>query len=343
MNWRYRFYFFLWPGQSQTSWAWITNGRRAGISKNQPAVRPSTQQWAQAEHDNDRKPTPKEDNSAARKLSSSSSGAVTDTLEGWMRTITGDPTYQFGDLTKKAYREITGKDNFTAYEFGDVTRGVLTQTGRTLTGNEDYQFGDLTKAQLAQLEATIQAWQSGDPLQILWQQGILQSLSPRQRRELIVAMVRLGAVVLVTWGCVQNLCNALILAGAWFPTRLQLAQQATASLSSSLWPPRGDSVAWRTLMASYSYYKIWIDPFLLLVKAAGSLVLVVPHLQFMNRLENSRWTWFPPQRERYPLVHRILILLQTFAWTNLVLPGLLAWFSLGLVGAVTGLVPASPV
>jgi hypothetical protein len=62
-------------------------------------------------------------------------------FEGAVQSLTGDGQYQFGDLSKKALSELTGKDfasrNSTEqYEFGDISKKVVSQAGKAVTGDE---------------------------------------------------------------------------------------------------------------------------------------------------------------------------------------------------------------
>ena len=73
---------------------------------------------------------------------------ATASLEGAIRKVTGDESYRFGDLTKKAaggakeavedvVRKATGDDG---YEFGDLTKRALSDADRALSDS----LGDLS-------------------------------------------------------------------------------------------------------------------------------------------------------------------------------------------------------
>ena len=68
------------------------------------------------------------------------SSTMKNLFEGSVRTVTGDESYEFGDWTKKAVSDMTGKDA-SEYQFGDITKKAVTN----FTGKDDYEFGDVTK------------------------------------------------------------------------------------------------------------------------------------------------------------------------------------------------------
>ena len=63
-------------------------------------------------------------------------------IEDAVRTVTDNPDYQFGDLTKGAIKELSGKD-MEDYEFGDISKRIAGQaqegfvsTATSITGKD---------------------------------------------------------------------------------------------------------------------------------------------------------------------------------------------------------------
>jgi hypothetical protein len=253
-------------------------------------------------------------------------------FESLVQQVTGDETYHFGDLTKQALSDLTGK-NVTAdgYQFGDISKNVATTVGQSITGDEDYQFGDITKGSLRKIEQDLEEWKTENLSELpnsIFQQTF-GGLSPVQRRELIVAFVRLGAIGLLAWGVVANLCTAGVLSLAWMQT---VGSTATATLPTMpilpLWT-RVDPVVWKSSLMQYTSLRLVLDPFLLVVKAAGTLFMFLPYVRCIGEIERR----IPkPWRSRAPLICRGMALATAFTVNNLVLSGIIGSIFLGAGG-----------
>lgn len=87
--------------------------------------------------------------------------------------LTGNESYKFGDFSKSMLAKIKeldietlsrgALDKIMSYEFGSITKSVLTElgqqllssatdAGRKLSGNPDYQVGDFTRQAISKLE-----------------------------------------------------------------------------------------------------------------------------------------------------------------------------------------------
>lgn len=249
-----------------------------------------------------------------------------------IHSITGDTNYKFGDLSKNALSEITGKDlEKEAYQFGDISKSLVDRAGKALTGDDKYQFGDITKSKLQQLEKELDVWREDSLFALpntLFQQTF-KNLSPQQRRELILAIIRLGAIALLSWGLITNVLSAGLLSMAW--TRTVLISQAAASSTGAHLPLLPLNVAepvWRTFLASHATLRLLLDPILLVIKGLGTLFIFQPYARFITTIERG---WMPPGlRQRYPLLFRAFALVTAFTLNNVLIPTALASIGLGL-------------
>ena len=124
--------------------------------------------------------------------------------------LTGDEGYRFGDLTKKAVTDFTGKD---AYEMGDVSREIDKRVKRQvseITGKADYQFGDLTAAAMINVNKTMQGFVAMEFPQLF------DALTENQRIALASGIARVLAVAMLSYSLVANIGASLALALAWF-------------------------------------------------------------------------------------------------------------------------------
>ena len=85
-----------------------------------------------------------------------------DMTRGAVKQLSGKTMeeYNFGDITKRFAAEAAGKESADDYEFGDITRrlqGEATQGLAALAGKdaEDYKFGDLTRRVLTDAIALV--------------------------------------------------------------------------------------------------------------------------------------------------------------------------------------------
>jgi hypothetical protein len=92
-------------------------------------------------------------------------------FEGAVKKLTGNDEYKFGDITKKAVTDLTGKDP-AEYEFGDITKKAVSDfTGKDAA---DYQFGDITNKVLSNAEQAVSDLKEGyvgNVPRVLWQQA----------------------------------------------------------------------------------------------------------------------------------------------------------------------------
>jgi hypothetical protein len=221
-------------------------------------------------------------------------------LEGAVQSITGDKSYKFGDYTKKTVSDLTGKDvNKEGYEFGDISKNFVAKAGKAVTGKDDYEFGDITRGALTEMENSLQDWQGQAfndlPSQAL--QQLFRNVDKSQRRALILAAIRLLAIALLSWGFVANLCTSAIITSSWISASL-------ATATRGCWNPFRVSALQRQLfLTTYSFSRIVLDPFCLLVQGAGTLGIFVRYQKFVATIEQN---WIgQKQRVRHPLLYRV--------------------------------------
>jgi hypothetical protein len=164
-------------------------------------------------------------------------------------------------------------------------------------------------------------------------QQTFKNLTPLQRRELIIAIVRLGAIGLLSWGCVSNILSAGVLSLAW--TRTSLLMTAAAAAAGGAQVPIFpwmvvDSTIWRTFLASYTTLKFILDPFLLIAKGCGTLLLFQFYIHCITTIERK---WMPTRlRLQYPLLFRLGALATAFILSNVIMPTVTAGVGLGVGG-----------
>ena len=195
-------------------------------------------------------PSPPADSNSAKSL-----------FEDAVRTVTGDKSYQFGDLTKRTVSDLTGKNLAEEkYEFGDITKNMLNKAGQMALKDESYQFGDLTKGKLEELESTIEEWNfEKDPLDKIYNRFMLD-MNPQQRNQVVIGAIQLGATALLTWGLFANFCVAFASTIAWNlalrSSVVSLSATASRGVISALpllpLGPRTTSSLWRTFLAKYA-------------------------------------------------------------------------------------------
>jgi hypothetical protein len=253
-------------------------------------------------------------------------------FESLVQQVTGDETYHFGDLTKQALSDLTGKNvSQQGYQFGDISKNLAATVGQSITGDEDYQFGDITKEGLRKFEQELEDWKAESlyelPNSIF--QRTFGGMSPLQRRELLVAFVRLGAIALLAWGVVANLCTAGVLSLAWMQTiGSAVAANGPTIPILPLWI-RVDPVLWNSFLMQYTSLRLVLDPFLLVVKAAGTLFMFLPYIRCIRQIERrlpARW------RSRAPLLCRGMALSLAFTVNNLLISGIIGSIFLGAGG-----------
>lgn len=277
-------------------------------------------------------------------------------FETMVQQVTGDNDYHFGDITKKTLSELTGHSSNTTdpededyrYQFGDISKHLVTTVGQKVTGKEDYQFGDITKQTLQGLEHDLEEWkfQSLTDLPQSLFQRTLGGMSPAQRREVIVAFVRLAAIGVLAWGVVANICTAGVLSLAWIKTMAEThtAAMAAATVAATkkgtvvLAAPdlpivpffsSVDPIIWRSFLAHYTSFQLFSNPILLVVKAGGALLLFLPYIRCIEGIEKR----LPIQwRRKGPLVSRGVALSLAFIINNLIISGAVGATLMGLGG-----------
>jgi hypothetical protein len=234
-------------------------------------------------------------------------------FEGAVQSLTGDGQYQFGDLSKKALSELTGKDfasrNSTEqYEFGDISKKVVSQAGKAVTGDEKYQFGDLTKGFLSDWDSSLEDWkgQALNELPVSVLQQTFGKLKKDERQALIVATVRLMAIALLSWGLWANLCTSFTVSAAW-------TKASWIESTKGVWNPfRMGSMHQQVFLRTYAVLRIWLDPLFLMIQAAGTLLIGLPYQQFLRSIEDRcvpKWV-----QEKHPLLGRVAALGLAFVW-----------------------------
>jgi hypothetical protein len=252
-------------------------------------------------------------------------------FENMVHSVTGDSSYKFGDLSKKTLSDVTGKDlNKESYQFGDISKNLANRAGKAVTGDEKYQFGDITKTKLQELETELDMWREENLNALpnnLFQQTF-KNLSPQQRRELIIAIIRLGAIALLSWGLISNILSAGVMSMAWARTVLKC--EAAGGPLLPLLPFNVEEPVWRTFLASYATLRLMLNPILLVIKGGGTLFAFQPYVRCITTIERE---WIPPRvRQRYPLIFRAFALVTAFTLNNVLIPSALAALGLGLGG-----------
>ena len=224
-------------------------------------------------------------------------------IEGAVKKISGDEDYKFGDYSKKALSELTGKDlDNEEYQFGDITKNLVNQAGKTITGRDDYVFGDITRGVLNDLEQSLEEWKGPalNELPFELAREILSKLSPSQRRATYVAIVRLLAIALLTWGFFANLCTSVAVTCAW-------THSCISPVTTGCWSPFHVSLVHRqAFLNSYALVRLALDPLFLLVQGAGTLFGIRRYQRFITKIESQ---WIPKSlRDKYPLLYRVAAL-----------------------------------
>jgi hypothetical protein len=238
-------------------------------------------------------------------------------IEGAVKSLTGDDSYQFGDYSKKALTETTT---------------VLSQAGKVVTGDDAYVFGDITKGYLNDVESALDEWKDkefNDLAKEAFQQ-VFGKMSRSERQALLLSTIRLLAIALLSWGFVANICTALTVTACWTKASLTSATAVVRGswnpLSSNALPQR--QVFWTT----YKYARLLLDPFFLVIEGAATLFLLGRYQQFIATIEQHWIT--KAQRDKYPLLYRVTALFLAFV-CNLGVAGLVTLCGVGL-GTIVG-------
>ena len=300
-----------------------------------------------------------EENAQEEEDYDSTTNSPKELFETMVQKVTGDDDYHFGDITKKTLSELTGhtsnttattasEDDDYQYQFGDISKHFVTTVGQKVTGRENYQFGDITKQTLQSLEHDLEEWkfQSLTDLPQSLFQRTLGGMSPAQRREVIVAFVRLAAIGVLAWGVVANICTAGVLSLAWMKTMAEANAAALAAatvaatktgviaLAAPVLPilpffSKVDPTIWRSFLIHYASFQLFLNPILLVVKAGGALLLFLPYIRCIEGIEKR----LPIQwRRKGPLVSRGVALSLAFIINNLIISGAIGAALMGVGG-----------
>jgi hypothetical protein len=234
-------------------------------------------------------------------------------IEGAVKSLTGDDSYQFGDYSKKALTDTTS---------------ALSQAGKVVTGNEAYVFGDITKGYLNDMESALDEWKDkefNDLAKEAFQQ-VFGKMSRSERQALLLSTIRILAIALLSWGCVANLCTSLTVTLSWTKASLAAADRGC-------WNPlRSNALQRQVFWTTYSYARLLLDPFFLVVQGAGTLFLFDRYQRFVWNIQ-QKWIT-QAQRDKYPLLYRVAALFLAFV-SNLAVAGLITLCGVG-VGTIVG-------
>ena len=115
-------------------------------------------------------------------------------------------------MTKGVVRDLTGKDA-SEYQFGDITKKAV----MNFTGKEDYEFGDISRKVIADAESSLEALRDAyfRDLPNELQRLILGGLPKEQREALISAITSYGSMAVLVWSLVSTTCTAGLVFTAW--------------------------------------------------------------------------------------------------------------------------------
>ena len=235
---------------------------------------------------------------------SSVGNATAGLIEGAVRSVTGDGSYKFGDITKRAVAGLTGKDG----TFGDLNDdGVVDEKDAALalqmvgdraknavtsfTGKEDYEFGDVGRKILSETERAANELRASyfNDLPAELSRAMFSGLNAKQREALMVAVASYGSVLVLTWSLVSNAMTGLKVVASW-------AYATRTAAAASRW---SDFI--RTI-----YTLRLFEAALLPLKALAAYALVPRYHALVLRLEPR-----VPLREKTTL-HRALALALTY-------------------------------
>jgi hypothetical protein len=234
-------------------------------------------------------------------------------LETAIQSVAG-PNYKFGDYSKKALSELTGKDlTSDTYEFGDITKNLVNQAGKTILGKDTYVFGDLTRGVISDVERSLEQWRGPSlnelPIQLV--RELVQTMDRPQRQATYVAMIRLLAIALLTWSFMANLCTAMAVTCAWTRASFQtVATVAGGGGGGGVWNPLRmytTNVLFRQVFVhSYTVLRIFLDPLFLIIQGGGTVLGIWKYQRFLTMIEQD---WIPrSQQDKYPILYRVAAL-----------------------------------
>lgn len=214
-------------------------------------------------------------------------------FEDAVRGVSGNDEYRFGDITRAAVTNLTGK-SAEEYEFGDITRKAVTG----ITGKEGYAFGDISRAALANADQTITSARDKyfDELPAALWKRLFDGLSSAQRADVTIALCQLLAVALLSYSLVANLSLGLLSTVAWGLT----------SHRSGFSPLAGQG-EWAAFLRTIQTLRLALEAPLLPARALATLAI----LPYYRRATSALQRWLP-LHDSEPVLNRALALV--VAW-----------------------------
>lgn len=231
-------------------------------------------------------------------------------IEASIKALSGESSYKFGDLSRQAIKELSGKE-VDEYQFGDITRRVAASAGTSaaavvseFTGKEEYQFGDITSKVFSEADKTLSDWRDeyvGNLPRKLWKQAF-GDLTAKQQTAVLGALVQFASVAVLSFSLISTLfsgCAVLLSSLTW--------GRAFSATSSSL--------------ATLSLLRLMFDPLTLPLRALLALLLTPRYWVAVDRLQR----WLPL---RQPALSRALAVVLAFLSVNGLAAGVVAWLAL---------------
>ena len=247
---------------------------------------------------------------------------ATSLFEDAVRTVTSNPEYRFGDMTKGAISELSGKD-YDEYQFGDISRRFAGEAQdnvksavKGITGKEEYEFGDITRKVLGDADKSLadarDAYFDGLPI-ALWRQ-LFGGLTSAQRGDLIVSLVNLFALALLSLSVVINLSLAATLSVAW----------GIAASRSGL-SPLASAAQWTGFLSTHATLGLIVNPALFPVRVFLATLLMPRYRKLLSVLQRNL-----PMRENEVVLNRALSMVVAWLVVNVGAVALVACGGVGL-------------
>ena len=219
------------------------------------------------------------------------SSTMKNLFEGSVRTVTGDESYEFGDWTKKAVSDLTGKDA-SEYQFGDITKKAVAD----FTGKEvgTYKFGDLTTAALTKTEDALADARDAyfnDLPTALWNQAFGE-LTSAQRRDVVIAICQLAAAALMSLTLVNAILHSLQTFAAW----VHVCKVSGLS-------PLYSAAQWGSFLNAHATLRLTLDVPTLPLRVLAAIIIVPSYRAALLKLQ-KRMPW----RENRPILNRLAAL-----------------------------------
>ena len=219
------------------------------------------------------------------------SSTMKNLFEGSVRTVTGDESYEFGDWTKKAVSDMTGKDA-SEYQFGDITKKAVAD----FTGKEvgTYKFGDLTTAALTKTEDALADARDAyfnDLPTALWNQAFGE-LTSAQRRDVVIAICQLAAAALMSLTLVNAILHSLQTFAAW----VHVCKVSGLS-------PLYSAAQWGSFLNAHATLRLTLDVPTLPLRVLAAIIIVPSYRAALLKLQ-KRMPW----RENRPILNRLAAL-----------------------------------